>query len=353
MEKPHIDTSHLGTPLKSVTYRCVATLRDVAQRAGVSVATASRVASGGPNVRSETRDRVERAMRELLYVPPGRRGATGVIGLLVPELANPIFPALAEAIETRAAPSGLASILCNTQSAAYREVDYVHMLLDRGVEGMIFISCELTNLSGDHGHYGRLIAEGARIVFVNGTLLGLDVPSVGVDERTAGELATRHLIELGHERIGFVAGPEHYLPTQLKNGGREAALLAAGLDANGLVAHADFSVRGGRRALSSLLEHAPPPTGVICSSDVMAIGVVQEASRRGLRVPEDLSVVGFDGVAADWTEPRLTTIAQPIAEIAETAVDALRRLIDDPARPLPHYVFPPKLRPGGSTAAPR
>lgn len=329
----------------------MATLREVAQRAGVSVATASRVASGSSNVRSKTRERVERAMRELLYVPPGRRGATGVIGLLVPELSNPIFPALAEAIETRAAPSGLASILCNTQSAAYREIDYVHMLLDRGVEGMIFISSELTNLAADHGHYERLIAEGARIVFVNGTLTGLDVPSVGVDERTAGELATRHLIELGHECIGFVAGPEHYLPTQLKNGGREAALLAAGLDADDAVAHADFSIAGGRRALAALVGRPVPPTGVICSSDVMAIGVLQEAARRGLRVPEDLSVVGFDGIAADWTAPRLTTIEQPIVEIAETAVDALRRLIDDPSRPLPHFVFPPKLRRGESTAA--
>ena len=329
----------------------MSTLRDVAKHAGVSVATASRVASGGSNVRADTRQRVERAMRELLYVPPGPRAATGVIGLLVPELANPIFPALAQAIETRAAPSGLASILCNTQSAAYREVDYVHMLLDRGVEGMIFISCEMTNLSGDHGHYARLIAEGARIVFVNGTLTGIDVPSIGVDERTAGELATRHLIDLGHERIGFVAGPEHYLPTQLKNGGREAALAAAGLEPDGLVAFDDFSVSGGRTALGRLLAKPEPPTAVICSSDVMAIGVLQEAARRGLRVPVDLSVVGFDGIASDWTEPRLTTIEQPIAEIADTAVDALRRLIDQPDRPLPHFVFPPKLRRGESTAA--
>jgi DNA-binding LacI/PurR family transcriptional regulator len=328
----------------------MSTLRDVASKAGVSVATASRVASGGDNVRPDTRSKVERAMRELLYVPPGRRATTGVIGLLVPELANPIFPALAQAIETRAAPSGLASILCNTQSAAYREVDYVHMLLDRGVDGMIFISCEMTNLSGDHGHYERLIAEGARIVFVNGALTGVDVPSVGVDERTAGELATRHLLELGHTRIGFVAGPEHYLPTQLKAGGRETAMLAAGLVPNGLVSFGEFSVEGGRQALGRLLRHAEPPTAVICSSDVMAIGVLQEAARRGLRVPEDLSVVGFDGIASDWTEPRLTTIAQPIDEIAHTAVDALRRLIDEPNRPLPHFVFPPQLRRGGSTA---
>jgi DNA-binding LacI/PurR family transcriptional regulator len=329
----------------------MSTLRDVAKHAGVSVATASRVATGSSHVRAGTRERVERSMRELLYVGPGRRTATGVIGLLVPELANPIFPALAEAIETRAAPSGLASILCNTQSAAYREVDYVHMLLDRGVDGMIFISCEMTNLSGAHGHYERLIADGARIVFVNGALNGVDVPSVGVDERTAGELATKHLLELGHRRIGFVAGPEHYLPTQLKNAGREAALLAAGIEGNGLVAHGEFGVAGGRAGLAQLLERAEPPTAVICSSDVMAIGVLQEAAGRGLRVPEHLSVVGFDGVAADWTEPRLTTIEQPIEAIAHTAVDALRRLIDDPHRALPHFVFPPKLRRGESTAA--
>jgi DNA-binding LacI/PurR family transcriptional regulator len=331
----------------------MASLRDVAQRAGVSVATASRVASGHTRVRPETRDRVERAMRDLLYVPQGRRAATGLIGILVPELANPIFPALAQEIETRAAPKGFASILCDTMSAAYREVDYVHMLLDRGVDGMIFVSCEMTNLKGEHDHYERLIEEGARIVFVNGTLNGFDVPSVGVDERAAGELATRHLLDLGHTRIGFVAGPEHYLPTRLKAAGRESALREAGHDPHSLVAYGPFGMEGGRSALAELLDHADPPTAVICSSDVMAIGVLQEALARGLQVPRDLSVVGFDGIAAEWTQPRLTTIEQPIVEIAETAVDALRRLIEEPDRPLPHYVFRPHLRVGGSTAPPR
>src|SRR3982751_2974963 len=205
----------------------MSSLREVARRAGVSVATASRVANGGPAVRAETRQRVERAMRDLLYVPPARRDVTGLIGVLVPELANLIFPALAQAIETRAAPSGLAPILCNTHEAAFGEVDYVHMLLDRRVEGMIFISCEMTNLRGDHDHYARLVDEGARIVFVNGAAASFEVPSVGVDERAAGEIATQHLIELGHERIGYVAGLEHYLPTQLKGAGRSAALSAA------------------------------------------------------------------------------------------------------------------------------
>lgn len=332
----------------------MASLRDVARRAGVSVATASRVASGGARVRTETRERVERAMRELLYVPPGRQPSTGVIGLLVPELANPIFPALAQAIETRATDAGLASIFCHTTGAAHREVEYVHMLLDHQVDGMIFISCEMTNLEGDHTHYGRLIDEGARLVFVNGVLESLDVPSVGVDEQVAGELATRHLIELGHERIGFVAGPAHYLPTRQKAAGRERALSAAGLAPNGLVAHAQFGVDGGREGMRILLGARKPPTAVICSSDVMAIGVLDEAARCGLRVPDDLSVVGFDGVeAADWTQPLLTTVEQPIDEIAETAVNALKALIDAPGRPLPRYVFRPRLRVGGSTAPPR
>jgi DNA-binding LacI/PurR family transcriptional regulator len=331
----------------------MASLRDVAREAGVSVATASRVVSGLDNVRSETRERVERAMRDLLYVPPGRRMATGVIGLLLPDFENPIFPALAQAMENRATEAGFASILCSTASAAYREVDYVHMLLDRKVDGMIFISCEMTNMSGEHDHYGRLLEEGARIVFVNGALNSLNVPSVGVDEAIAGEVATQHLIELGHERIGYVAGPSYYLPTLQKAMGRENALRGAGLDADGLVAHGEFTVGGGREAVRELLARAQPPTGVICSSDLMAVGVLQEAAAEGVRVPEDLSVVGFDGIdATRWTNPPLTTVEQPIEEIAETAVNALKSLIEDPEKPLPDFSFRPRLAVRGSTAPP-
>jgi DNA-binding LacI/PurR family transcriptional regulator len=229
----------------------------------------------------------------------------------------------------------------------------VHMLLDRRVQGMIFIACEMTNLRGDHGHYAKLVEEGARLVFVNGALHTLDVPSVGVDERAAGEIATQHLIELGHERIGFVAGLEHYLPTQLKNAGRETALLGSGLDPEGLVAYAAFSVDGGRRGLAELLARPRPPTAVICSSDLMAIGALHEALRRGLRVPEQLSIVGFDGIeATTWTAPQLTTVDQPIAEIADTAVETLQSLIADSERPVPNSYFRPTLRVRGSTAPP-
>jgi DNA-binding LacI/PurR family transcriptional regulator len=330
----------------------VSTLREVARHAGVSVATASRVARGSVAVKQDTRERVERSMRELLYVPPGRIPATGVIGLLLPNFENPIFPTIAQALQARTAASGYASILCTTESAAFREVEYVHMLLDRQVDGMIFVSCEMTNLSGEHDHYARLVEEGARIVFVNGALNALDIPSVGVDERAAAELATQHLLELGHKRIAFASGPVYYLPAREKAAGWHSALLSAGITSNGDVVHEDFTVEGGFRAGRELLESSPRSTAIICSNDLMAIGVLQAAAEAGVRVPEELSVVGFDGIeAAAWTNPPLTTVEQPIAEIAQTAVDSLRILIESP-RPLPNSYFRPYLRVRGSTAAP-
>jgi DNA-binding LacI/PurR family transcriptional regulator len=326
----------------------------VAQRAGVSLATASRVINGGDQVRHETRERVERAMRELLYIPPGRPGVSGAIGLFVPDLANPIFPLLAAAMEKHATSVGLSTILCNTTGSPTRETEYVHMLLERQVAGMIFISSELGDLRADHSHYRRLLAAGARLVFVNGANDDLAVAAVGVDERAAGHLATQHLIDLGHRRIAFVAGPDHYLPTLLKAAGRENALRAAGIDPAGLVEHSNFSVDGGRSSARSLLARDNPPTGVICSNDLMAIGVMQEAEKVGLHIPDDVSVVGFDGIpAATWTKPALTTIEQPVEKIAETAITVLRTLIADPERELPQFLFRPTLQVRGSTAAAR
>jgi DNA-binding LacI/PurR family transcriptional regulator len=297
---------------------------------------------------------VEAAMRELLYVARGP-ASTGIIGLLVPELGNPIFPALAQAMEHRAAQAGYATILCNTAGSALREAEYVHMLVERRVAGMIFISSEVTDLRSEHLHYLRLRDEGARIVFVNGSGASLEVTSVGVDERAAGRLAAEHLLALGHRRIGFAGGDRHSSPTHEKAEGLSATLLAAGIEPDGLVAHASFSVDGGRSALRSLLAaRGGPPTGVVCSSDLMAIGVLIEAAKQGLAVPDDLSVVGFDGIdAACWTRPALTTVEQPIADIARTAIGALESLIDEPERPLPDFVFRPRLRVRESTAPPK
>lgn len=295
-------------------------------------------------------------MQELLYVPPGRSSDSGAIGLLVPEFANPVFAALAQALETQATNAGYAAILCNTRGSAMRELGYVHMLLERRVEGMVFICAEITDVRGDHGHYAQLLDQGARLVFVNGGLESPAATSVGVDERAAGRLATEHLLALGHRHIGFVAGEAFAQPTREKLVGRDDALRDAGIEPNGSVAHAGFSVEGGREALRALMESAPGarPTGVICSNDLMAIGALLEAAALGLRIPDDLSIVGFDGIeAGSWTQPPLTTVAQPLGDIAETAITALRTLIKAPHQAQPNYVFRPRLRVGGTTAPPR
>jgi DNA-binding LacI/PurR family transcriptional regulator len=349
MEHSYVDLKNVTPSSKS------ATLRDVADRAGVSVATASRVVSGSAAVRPATRDRVERAVRDLLYVPPGRVEPSGAIGLLVPEFGKPAFAALAQAMETRATAAGFATILCNTAGSAERELDYVHMLLERRVEGMVFICSEITDVRGEHLHYVKLLEQGARLVFVNGASESLPVTSVGVDERASGRIATEHLLELGHRRVGFVAGDAFALATREKARGREDALAAAGVDSPPYGFHDGFTVEGGRRALGAMLDSTDGerPTGVICSNDLMAIGAMQEALARGLSVPGDLSIVGFDGIeAATWTQPALTTVEQPIGEIAETAVEALRALVDDLAQTLPTYVFRPQLLVAGTTAPP-
>ncbi len=189
---------------------------------------------------------------------------------------------------------------------------------------------------------------------MNGALNRLDIPSVGVDERAAAELATQHLVDLGHTRIAFASGPEHYLPAREKEAGWRGMLAVRGIVSDGLIEHDEFDVDGGARAARKLLARHDPPTGVICSNDLMAVGVLQTAERMGVRVPDDLSVVGFDGIeATSWTNPALTTIEQPIAEIAQTAVDTLRTLIEDP-KALPNSYFRPNLRIRSSTGpAPR
>ena len=291
-------------------------------------------------------------MRDLLYVPPGvRRRAQSVCSSRTSRTrSSPRSPRPSSAHDgerVRLDP-------VQHRERRAREVEYVHMLLDRRVDGMIFISCEVTDLSCDHYHY-RPARDGARLVFVNGGSPQLDIPSVGVDERAAAELATQHLVDLGHTRIAF-ASFEHYLPPAPREGRKQ---VGAGCSPSAdRFRRADRARRVRRRRRSArrsrklLARHDPPPTGVICSNDLMAVGVLRTAEPHGpVRVPDDLSVVGFDGIeATSWTNPALTTIEQPIAEIAQTAVRALRTLIENGSQRLPNYVFRPRLRLGRSTA---
>ncbi|WHT19890.1 LacI family DNA-binding transcriptional regulator [Crossiella sp. CA-258035] len=344
-------------------------LADIARAAGVSISTVSRVLNRRAGVNEATRQRVLGVLADLPYTPRGLGALqrTGVIGLLVPELSNPVFPAFAEALETRAARAGYGSLLCNTRSASLRadgadldgrelvEEEYVRMLLARGVEGMVFVSPEINNAEdGGASYYSKLLADGVQMVFVNGGAPALDVPDVTVDEQVAGYLAARHLVELGHRRIGFVCGPARSLPSRLKRAGWSAALEEAGLPADpALVAHAPYGAAGGAAAMAGLLD-GPRPTAVICSSDHMALGALREAHRRGLSVPRELSIVGFDDIPlAAYCSPALTTLAQPIEEMARAAVDELVQRLNPAARRAGgsySRVFRPKLVVRESTA---
>lgn len=332
-------------------------LAEIAEAAGVSISTVSRVLNRRAGVNEETRRRVLQVLVEKPYTPRGLGALqrTGVLGLLVPELTNPVFPAFAEALETRAARRGYSSVLCNTRSASMREEEYVRMLLARGVEGMVFVSPESTDAAASHDHYRQLTDEGVHMVFVNGGMPSLDVPDVCVDEQAAGYLATRHLIELGHRRIGFVCGPARSMPSRLKAAGWEVALDEAGLAPDrALIAHAPYGAPGGAAAAARLLETVRP-TAVICSSDLMALGAISEAQQQGLVVPRDLAVVGFDDIPlASYCTPALTTLAQPIAEIARAAIDSLLADLEGSAggNPVHSRVFRPRLVVRNSTAPP-
>ncbi|PRY46282.1 LacI family DNA-binding transcriptional regulator [Umezawaea tangerina] len=344
-------------------------LSEIARAAGVSISTVSRVLNRRAGVNEETRQRVLAVLTEMPYTPRGLGALqrTGVIGLLVPELSNPVFPAFAEALETRAARLGYSSLLCNTRAigtAAMGEEEYVRMLLARGVEGMVFVSPEITNVEVPLGqaprpsYYAKLLADGVHMVFLNGATPALDVPDVTVDEQLAGYTATRHLVELGHRRVGFVSGPSRSLPSRLKRAGWAAALEEASLPAESeFVAHGPFGPQGGAAAAGVLLDSVRP-TAVICSSDHMAFGVLREARLRGLSVPEDLSIVGFDDIPlASFCSPALTTLAQPIEEMAAAAVDELVNRLDPDRkrRGSGNYtrVFRPRLVVRESTAPPR
>ena len=332
-------------------------LAEIAEAAGVSISTVSRVLNRRAGVNEETRRKVLQVLAEKPYSPRGLGALqrTGVLGLLLPELSNPVFPAFAEALETRAAGRGYSSVLCNTRSASIREEEYVRMLLARGVEGMVFVSPEATDVAASHDHYRQLKAEGVHMVFVNGGMPSLDVPDVGVDEQASGYLATRHLVDLGHHRIGFVSGPTRSMPARLKAAGGAVALEEAGLPHSpDLVSPAPYGPAGGAAAMGRLLDRAAP-TAVICSSDMMALGAISEARRRGLTVPRDLSVVGFDDIPhAAYCTPALTTLAQPIPEIAAAAVDGLLADMEsEPTGPGHARVFRPRLVVRDSTAAAR
>ena len=319
-----------------------ARLADIARQAGVSEATVSRVFNDRPGVSADTRHAVLTALDVLGYERPERlrKRSAGLVGLVTPELENPIFPLFAQIIESALAQHGYTPVLCTQTPGGVTEDEYVEMLLDRSVAGIIFVSGLHADTSTDPDRYRKLIDRPLPIVLVTGAVPDLDAPFISCDDRLAAELAVNHLASLGHERIGLISGPERYLPVQRKLAGYRAAMRRHGLPE--LVELSLFGVEGGHAAADRLLDR--DVTGLVCGSDLMALGAIRAARARGLSVPGDLSVVGYDdSPLIAFTDPPLTTLRQPVRAMSNAAVGALVDAIKGQPAPHSEYLFNPEL----------
>jgi alanine racemase len=327
-----------------------ARLADVARQAGVSEATVSRVFNDKPGVSADTREAVLTALAVLGYERPERlrRRSAGLVGLVVPELENPIFPAFAQVIESALSTCGYTSVLCTQVPGGVTEDEYVEMLLDRQVAGIVFVSGMHADTTADIDRYRKLIDRPLPIVLVNGHLPDVDAPSISCDDRAAGMLGVDHLVSLGHRRIGLISGPDRYVPVQRKLAGYRSRMAEHGLEE--MVELSLFGVEGGYAAARRML--ARGATGILCGSDLMALGAIRAARGAGLSVPGDVSVIGYDdSPLMAFTDPPLTTLRQPVREMSVAAVRALVDEINGQAAPHSEYVFRPELVARGSTGA--
>ncbi|MEH1014159.1 LacI family DNA-binding transcriptional regulator [Micromonospora sp. CPCC 206060] len=332
-----------------------ARLSDIAQQAEVSEATVSRVLNDRPGVAPETRQAVLTALDVLGYERPARlrKRSAGLVGLVVPELENPIFPAFAQVIESTLAQSGFTPVLCTQSPGGVTEDEYVEMLLDRQVSGIVFVSGLHADTAANHERYRALIARPLPIVMINGYAPGIPAPFVSCDDREAVELGVAHLVALGHRRIGLITGPDRFVPVQRKVAGYRAAMRRLtelpDSELESLAELSLFGVEGGGAAAARLIDRGV--TGMVCGSDLMALGAVRAARQRGLSVPHDLSVVGYDdSPLMAFTDPPLTTMRQPVSAMSVAAVRALVDEINGHAAPHSEYTFRPELVVRGSTA---
>ncbi|MET7638742.1 LacI family DNA-binding transcriptional regulator [Streptomyces sp. NPDC005438] len=336
-----------------------ARLADIAAQAGVSEATVSRVLNGKPGVSTATRESVLAALDVLGYERPVRlrQKSAGLVGLITPELENPIFPALAQIVGQALIRSGYTPVLATQTPGGSTEDELTEMLVERGVAGIVFVSGLHADTSADLGRYEQLRGKGVPFVLINGYAPALRAPFVSPDDRAAMRLAVTHLTALGHRRIGLALGPARFVPVQRKIEGflraMEERLQLTAAEAERLVEHSLFTVEGGAAAATALL--ARGCTAVVCASDLMALGAIRAARDAGLEVPEQVSVIGYDdSPLIAFTDPPLTTIRQPVTQMGQAAVRALLEEIGGTPTPHGEFVFHPELVVRGSTAsAPR
>ena len=308
------------------------TRNDVALYAGVSPSTVSYVINNGPrSVSDETRQRVLQAIDTLGYRPNAvarnlRRQSTNTIGLILPDTCNTYFAEVAEGIESVAYENDYMVVFCNSDYQLDRELSYVDHLLSERAAGIIIIPATSSTMSLE-----ILIKNKIPTVSLDRRVEGMDIPVIVADNFYGGYLATQHLISLGHTRIGCISRPVELSHAAERVKGYLAALKDAGITPDpSWMAMGGYQLANGKKAMNSLLKLAHPPTAVFCYNDMMAIGALRCAHERGLCVPEDLSIVGFDDIVeAGFTCPALTTIHQDKYEMGRRGMKLLLKLIEN------------------------
>lgn len=328
-------------------------IRDVAKLAGVSTGTVSRVLNDHPSVTDELRARVRSIIEQLGYMPdPSARSmrskVSRLIGIIIPDLTNPFFSELVQSAEQAAAKHDYNIIVMTSFDRAAKEADRIGQLTSRKVDGIILVP--------SNDFHALKVPKGLPIVIVDRLLPGYS--GIAADHRSGVRLGVEHLVKLGHHRIGFISGPKSSVPANDRLQGYLDAMKSANngsQSAAQLIAEAAFDYESGRSAGNYLLARArhERPTAVFASSDQQAIGCMRAAHDLGIPVPAALSIVGFDGIPlASMTTPRLTTVKQPIQQIAAAAVAVLLGKQDAPdlGKPL---LLPCELSKGETTCAPQ
>jgi len=312
----------------------MANIKEVARYAGVSVATVSRVLNDSPNVKSETREKVFSAIKELGYQPNLlgrnlRRTRTNLVLVLLPSIANPFYAAIVKGIEDVAHNNGYNIMLCNTESNVERERLYIRLLKNKLADGVIFLAPqisadELTELSLKYP-----------VVQCCEYRENAGVSHVSIDNFMAAYEATKHLIRLGHKKIGLLSSDNDFISTKQRENGYRKALEEYRIMLNKIwLGFGDYGYNSGYDYGSKLLGNDDRPTAVFAISDLMAIGVIKAAADKGITVPDDLSVVGFDNISYAYMHtPSLTTISQPRYDIGEAAMKLMLAHINEPDYP--------------------
>ncbi|MET0136215.1 MAG: LacI family DNA-binding transcriptional regulator [Kibdelosporangium sp.] len=304
-----------------------ATLADVAARAGVSTATVSRVLNGNYPVSAVTKERVHRALGELDYVVNGPARALAaatseVIGVIVNDVSDPFFSIQASGTQWEAASADLLAVICNTAGSPSDELKYISMLLRQRVRGIVLTGGsreEPEHQSAISKLIGSAVAAGTCVVMCGRPAPpDIEVPCVAFDNEGGARALTRHVLAMGHRRIGYVAGPPGNSTTTARLAGHQQALAAEGVSET-IVLHGDFSRASGFDAALEVLRVADV-SAIIAGNDLMALGVIAALRQRGVRVPEDISVAGFDDVpSAVDVVPALTTVRLPLDQGARRA----------------------------------